>query len=150
MLRVRGLSGVLSRLKAEVTRAFADREGAQFRYRADEKGLLSPEGHVIVRQGRQSRASFHQAARNWPRSTAGRSLSSTSTASSTPSTTCVPTTAAHWLRASSSGCEIMCPRHGARFDVRTGKALCMPAVEPVAVHSVEIRGEDVYVAVSDD
>ena len=49
-----------------------------------------------------------------------------------------------------SGCEIMCPRHGARFDVRTGKAMCMPAVEPVAVHSVEIRGEDVYVAVSDD
>ena len=45
------------------------------------------------------------------------------------------------------GCEIMCPRHGARFDVRTGKALCMPAVEPVAVHATEVRGDDVYVAV---
>jgi 3-phenylpropionate/trans-cinnamate dioxygenase ferredoxin subunit len=49
-----------------------------------------------------------------------------------------------------SGCEIMCPRHGARFDVRTGRALCMPAVEPVAVHSTELRGDDVYVALCDD
>jgi 3-phenylpropionate/trans-cinnamate dioxygenase ferredoxin component len=49
-----------------------------------------------------------------------------------------------------SGCEIMCPRHGARFDVRTGRALCMPAVEPVAAHATEIRGDDVYVALSDE
>jgi 3-phenylpropionate/trans-cinnamate dioxygenase ferredoxin subunit len=48
------------------------------------------------------------------------------------------------------GCEIMCPRHGARFDVRTGKPLCMPAVEPVAVHATEVRGDEVYVALSDD
>src|SRR6516162_11820667 len=48
------------------------------------------------------------------------------------------------------GCEIMCPRHGARFDVRSGKALCMPAVEPVAVHATEVRGDDVYVALSDE
>ena len=45
------------------------------------------------------------------------------------------------------GCEIQCPRHGARFDVRTGRPLCMPAIEPVAVHSTEVRGEDVYVAI---
>jgi 3-phenylpropionate/trans-cinnamate dioxygenase ferredoxin subunit len=42
--------------------------------------------------------------------------------------------------------EVQCPRHGARFDVRTGKALCFPAFEPVATHRVEIRGDDVYVA----
>lgn len=47
------------------------------------------------------------------------------------------------------GCEIRCPRHGARFDVRTGKALCLPAFEPVATHQVEVRGDDVYVALSD-
>src|SRR5688500_10566728 len=29
------------------------------------------------------------------------------------------------------GCVITCPRHGARFDIRTGAALCMPATEPV-------------------
>ncbi|MDE2509265.1 MAG: non-heme iron oxygenase ferredoxin subunit [Planctomycetota bacterium] len=47
------------------------------------------------------------------------------------------------------GSEVMCPRHGARFDVRTGKALCMPAFEPVAVHAVEIRGDDVFVRLAD-
>ncbi len=44
------------------------------------------------------------------------------------------------------GCEIQCPRHGARFDVRTGRPLCMPAIEPVAVHATEVRGDDIYVA----
>jgi 3-phenylpropionate/trans-cinnamate dioxygenase ferredoxin subunit len=47
------------------------------------------------------------------------------------------------------GSEIECPRHGARFDVRTGRPLCMPAIEPVTVHSVELRGDDVYVATAD-
>lgn len=43
------------------------------------------------------------------------------------------------------GCEIECPRHGARFDVRTGHALCMPAIEAVTTHTTEIRGDDIYV-----
>lgn len=47
------------------------------------------------------------------------------------------------------GCAIQCPRHGARFDVRTGKPLCMPAVEPVATHQVEVRGDEVFVVVQD-
>ncbi len=47
------------------------------------------------------------------------------------------------------GCEIECPRHGARFDVRTGKPLCMPAIEAVSVHTVEVRGDDIYVATND-
>ena len=47
------------------------------------------------------------------------------------------------------GCEIRCPRHGARFDVRTGKALCFPAFEPVASHVVEVRGDDVMVMLAD-
>jgi 3-phenylpropionate/trans-cinnamate dioxygenase ferredoxin subunit len=46
-------------------------------------------------------------------------------------------------------CEIQCPRHGARFDLKTGRPLCMPAIEPVAVHLVEIRGDDIYVAIQD-
>lgn len=45
------------------------------------------------------------------------------------------------------GTEIRCPRHGARFDVRTGRALCLPAIEPVDTHPVEVRGDDVYVAI---
>lgn len=40
---------------------------------------------------------------------------------------------------------VECPRHGARFDVRTGKALCMPAVEPVRVYNVRIAGDDIEV-----
>jgi 3-phenylpropionate/trans-cinnamate dioxygenase ferredoxin component len=47
------------------------------------------------------------------------------------------------------GCEIQCPRHGARFDVRTGRALSMPAVEPVAVHNVDVREDGVYLAVEE-
>jgi 3-phenylpropionate/trans-cinnamate dioxygenase ferredoxin component len=47
------------------------------------------------------------------------------------------------------GSEIECPRHGARFDVRSGQPLCMPAIEPVAVHAVELKGDDVYVATED-
>ncbi|MFO0908286.1 MAG: non-heme iron oxygenase ferredoxin subunit [Isosphaeraceae bacterium] len=48
-----------------------------------------------------------------------------------------------------TGCEIRCPRHGARFDVRTGKALCFPAFEAVATHQVEVRDGEVYVALDD-
>jgi len=40
--------------------------------------------------------------------------------------------------------EITCPRHGARFDIRTGAALCMPATEPVATFAVEVRDDGVY------
>ena len=47
------------------------------------------------------------------------------------------------------GCEIQCPRHGARFDVRTGRPTCMPAIEPVTVHATDVRGDDVYVAIND-
>ena len=47
------------------------------------------------------------------------------------------------------GAEIRCPRHGARFDVRTGKALSLPAVEPVATHRVELRSDDILVALDD-
>jgi len=47
------------------------------------------------------------------------------------------------------GCEIECPRHGARFDVRTGRPLCMPAIEPVPTHRVERRGDLVYLIFED-
>ncbi len=47
------------------------------------------------------------------------------------------------------GTEIECPRHGARFDVRTGAVTCFPAVEPIATHPVEVRGDGVYVRLDD-
>jgi len=45
------------------------------------------------------------------------------------------------------GNEITCPRHGARFDVCTGKALCMPAFEPVDTYPVQVQGNDILVEV---
>jgi 3-phenylpropionate/trans-cinnamate dioxygenase ferredoxin subunit len=48
------------------------------------------------------------------------------------------------------GCEIQCPRHGARFDIRTGKPLCMPAIEPVAAHRVELDGDTLVLFVKDE
>jgi 3-phenylpropionate/trans-cinnamate dioxygenase ferredoxin subunit len=43
--------------------------------------------------------------------------------------------------------EIECPRHGARFDIRTGKALCLPAVGAVATYAVEIRDGEIWIGV---
>jgi 3-phenylpropionate/trans-cinnamate dioxygenase ferredoxin subunit len=40
-----------------------------------------------------------------------------------------------------AGTEITCPRHGARFDLKTGQALCMPATEPIRTFEVQIDGE---------
>jgi 3-phenylpropionate/trans-cinnamate dioxygenase ferredoxin subunit len=33
-------------------------------------------------------------------------------------------------------CELICPRHGSRFDLRTGDALTPPAYEPVRTYAV--------------
>jgi 3-phenylpropionate/trans-cinnamate dioxygenase ferredoxin subunit len=42
------------------------------------------------------------------------------------------------------GTRIMCPRHGAFFDVTTGAALTPPAVMPVQSYRVRIEGDDIY------
>lgn len=41
--------------------------------------------------------------------------------------------------------EITCPRHGARFDLRTGKPTCMPATEPVRTFTVRVEPDGIYV-----
>ena len=43
------------------------------------------------------------------------------------------------------GHEIECPRHGARFDLRTGAALCPPAYAPAAVFPIRIEDGVVYI-----
>lgn len=45
------------------------------------------------------------------------------------------------------GARIVCPRHGATFDVRTGEALTLPAVMPLPTYGVSVDGDDVYVTV---
>ena len=48
-----------------------------------------------------------------------------------------------WLE---DGC-IECPLHAARFDVRTGKALCAPAEESLQVFDLRVEGNDILVKV---
>ena len=43
---------------------------------------------------------------------------------------------------------VVCPRHGARFDVRTGRALTLPAYLPVETCDVTVEDGVVKVAVS--
>ena len=46
------------------------------------------------------------------------------------------------------GHVIECPRHGARFDVRTGAVLSPPAVSPVSKFEVKVTGDEIQVATS--
>jgi 3-phenylpropionate/trans-cinnamate dioxygenase ferredoxin subunit len=40
---------------------------------------------------------------------------------------------------------VECPRHGARFDLRTGAAVTLPAVVPVKTFAVKTEGSDIYI-----
>lgn len=42
---------------------------------------------------------------------------------------------------------IECPRHGARFDIRTGAVLSMPATAPVTTYPVRLEGGEIQVAI---
>ena len=41
------------------------------------------------------------------------------------------------------GFEIECPRHMARFDVRTGEVKALPAVVPIDTFGVRVEGDDI-------
>jgi 3-phenylpropionate/trans-cinnamate dioxygenase ferredoxin subunit len=43
-------------------------------------------------------------------------------------------------------CVAICPRHGARFDIRTGRALTLPAYLPVETFPVRVA--DGYISVT--
>ena len=43
------------------------------------------------------------------------------------------------------GDEIECPRHGARFNIRTGQALCLPATGAVTTYAVRVEGDEIQV-----
>src|SRR3954453_10337568 len=44
-------------------------------------------------------------------------------------------------------CIVVCPRHGSRFDIRTGQALTLPAYLPVETYPVRVEDGVVKVAV---
>ena len=43
------------------------------------------------------------------------------------------------------GDVIECPRHGARFDIRTGAVRAMPATQPVPTYAVRVEGGEIQV-----
>ena len=45
---------------------------------------------------------------------------------------------------------IACPRHGAKFDVRSGAALTMPATQATVSHEVRLDGDDVMVRIREN
>jgi 3-phenylpropionate/trans-cinnamate dioxygenase ferredoxin subunit len=45
------------------------------------------------------------------------------------------------------GCEIICPRHGARFDVRTGEVLSLPAVVDAPAYPVRVIDGNVEIGI---
>ena len=42
------------------------------------------------------------------------------------------------------GVEVECPRHGARFDLRTGAVTCPPAYTPIACFPVQERDDAIW------
>ena len=44
--------------------------------------------------------------------------------------------------------HIVCPRHGAEFDIRTGKAMLMPAVIDIPAYPVRIVNEKIMLSMS--
>lgn len=44
-------------------------------------------------------------------------------------------------------CSITCEWHGARFDIKTGKALSLPATRPIPVFDCKVENGDILVDV---
>jgi 3-phenylpropionate/trans-cinnamate dioxygenase ferredoxin subunit len=47
------------------------------------------------------------------------------------------------------GRTIACPRHGAKFDLKTGAALTMPATRPTVAHNVKVENGQVWVQLAE-
>ncbi len=41
--------------------------------------------------------------------------------------------------------EIECPRHGGRFDVRTGAVVALPPMFPIKTFPVHVEGDQIFV-----
>jgi 3-phenylpropionate/trans-cinnamate dioxygenase ferredoxin component len=42
--------------------------------------------------------------------------------------------------------RVTCAWHGARFDIRTGKALSLPAIKPIRTYEVKVEEGQVFIA----
>ncbi|MEO3991706.1 3-phenylpropionate/cinnamic acid dioxygenase ferredoxin subunit [Pseudocitrobacter cyperus] len=45
---------------------------------------------------------------------------------------------------------VECPLHAASFCLKTGKAMCLPATDPIATYPVFVEGDDVYVDIPEE
>ena len=45
------------------------------------------------------------------------------------------------------GIEVICPRHGARFDIRTGRVLALPAVVDIPAYPVLVLDGEIQVGI---
>ena len=45
------------------------------------------------------------------------------------------------------GFEIICPRHGARFDIRTGKVISLPAFVDIPAYPVRLVGGQIEIGI---
>lgn len=43
--------------------------------------------------------------------------------------------------------NIVCPRHGAEFDIRSGKVMQMPAVVDIPAYPVQVRDGQIFVGI---
>jgi 3-phenylpropionate/trans-cinnamate dioxygenase ferredoxin subunit len=43
------------------------------------------------------------------------------------------------------GRQIVCPWHGAMFDMKTGRATCGPAVDPVRCYTVHVEDDTIHI-----
>lgn len=46
------------------------------------------------------------------------------------------------------GCAVVCPRHGARFDVRDGRVLSMPAAFPIGAYPTRVESGQVQIGLT--
>jgi 3-phenylpropionate/trans-cinnamate dioxygenase ferredoxin subunit len=45
------------------------------------------------------------------------------------------------------GDNIVCPRHGGEFDVKTGKAMAMPAVVDIPAYPIQVRDGNIFIGI---
>ncbi len=46
--------------------------------------------------------------------------------------------------------EVYCPKHGSRFDIRTGAVRSFPAFKPVTTYEVKVEDGQIYVNLEKD
>lgn len=48
------------------------------------------------------------------------------------------------------GDNIICARHGATFNIKTGEVVALPAIIPASTYRVKVEGENIMLEIPDD